>query len=63
MQNMRDITPDEEKAIRHICRTQYREEGKVQNPYEWGTIQFFTWGDEALHANGEWIKKLENKLQ
>jgi len=32
MHNMRDITPEEEKEIRYICRTQYSEGGKVQNP-------------------------------
>ena len=63
MHNMRDISMAEEQVIRHICRAQYSEEGKVQNPYERGTIQALIWGDEALDANGERIKELENKLQ
>jgi len=63
MHNMRDISPDEEEIIRKSYRAQYCEEGKVQNPYERGTIQALIWGDEALDANGERIKKLENKLQ
>ena len=62
MHNMRDITQDEEETIRKACQAQYSEEGKVQNPYEWGTIQFLTWGDAALDANKERIKKLEAQL-